>query len=155
MTCNWMGGTHCGQAITSVENLGKRGSAHVHMADGNHEWRELAQCLDCYEKDCATAKEAIEQMDWRHRRIARDFSQGEAARALGLGTSVYSQLEALRMVAPQAVVAQFDALFPRAQSDHQSEDCPRNSSETPMKTHSANNVDFIDTQQLGGSGSGK
>lgn len=112
MTCNWIGGTHCNREITSVDDLGKRGSCHINKGSQPHEWRSLAQCRECYEKDCAVAAEAIGQMEWRRRRLAKDHSLGEAARALSLGTSVYSQLESLRAVAPDVVVADFDRLFP-------------------------------------------
>lgn len=117
MTCNWMGGTHCNREIRTVEDLGKRGSAHINRGDQPHEWRSLAQCRECYEKDCETAEQAIGQMDWRVRRQARDYSQGETARALHLGVAEYSRLESLRAVAPAQVVADFDAIFPKVDSE--------------------------------------
>lgn len=129
MTCNWLGGTHCNRDITSLDDLGKSGSCHINKGSQLHEWRSLAQCRECYEKDCAVIKQAIGQMDWQRRRLAKDYSLGEAARSLNLGTAVYSQLEHMRMVAPDAIVADFDRLFPAADV----EDCSAKSAETPNK----------------------
>ncbi len=108
-TCNMIGSIHCGCAI-NTENLGNQSTAHLNMGNKPHQWRTLYQCKECKQKEDDIRAGCGPQEGWRERRISAGLSQGQAARLMSLGTAAYSQLEHCKMVAPDAVRADFDRM---------------------------------------------